>query len=144
MSNIFNFTKQEKKIRKHWLISTFILVIGFPLIGLIFSVFLRDVSIARESLSLLFAGLFGFWFIYHCTYKKPGIKLLTWWLIITPIRLLLGIINDAKQEGLIITLLALIIEIPFYIWWFKKSLELKKINIMCNKVINERLNNKVI
>ena len=141
MVKIINFNDQEKKIRKHWIISTFIIIIGFPLIGLLISIFLRDVSIAKESRSLIFSGMVSFWLISHCAYKKHGTKLLTWWLIIIPIQLLLGIINDIKQEGLIVTLLTLIIELPFYLWWIKKSLELKKVNIMCNKAINKRLMN---
>lgn len=82
--------EKDKKIRKQWLIMWGIslsLTIVNILLQLRFEPSLNTIPALRyrgPALSFLATVVFGF-IIYHCVYKKPGTKLLTFCLIMTAI-----------------------------------------------------------
>ncbi|MBU4348082.1 hypothetical protein KJ671_01065 [Patescibacteria group bacterium] len=127
MSKLFNFTSEEKKIRKQWLIATFVNYIGFPLLLLLICT-LRG-TVTPELFGETFASFIGCWLIYHCAYEKHGWLLLTWWLVLGPLYFLADIkqlLSEGYNQGilfLIITYAAL------YVWWYINSIKLRKINI---------------
>ncbi len=131
--------ENDKKTRKQWFV-TWILYLIYSFINILlpqlfdpsFRQFPLAVRYGIGAVSLLSA--FGFSFVfYHCSYKKPGTKLLTFCLVLTaislvsiPILYLTGQIRPSPY-------------IPFYgayllvnqgmgVWWFIVSWKMLKIN----------------
>ena len=140
------------KIKKNWLYALFI-VYGISAISYYVSFFINSNSRYLMDLSrsmLIFLTIFpivcvlGFIYIfYRCAYKKPGIKLLAFYLIITPLSYIYIILQRLNLFSFspkvvnvnfiydrIAFILGLVISIIFYVF----SLKLFKLNKNIKKV----------
>ena len=132
----------ENRIRKHWLLSTASFLIFYPLALFAFLSFMSTrISIPEdaliEPLAHALAGSFALWLIWHCAYKKYGTKLLSLWLVVSPIKMLASIVECLKECGEInVWVIALVsLEISIFLWWWLLSFKMKAVN----KAIQERL-----
>lgn len=94
----------EKKVRKLWLIS-FFMVLGLRLLVILLTYFESIFNeISEETGLILLIGLFfsalalvcWTWITYHCSYRKRGTAWLMWTMIIMPLREIVSI----KHSGL--------------------------------------------
>lgn len=120
--------ENEQSIRKQWLISSIILFFGSPLCLLgLFSLFSLFPGI--DLLGALMVGTLQLALIYRCAYKKPGTRLLTVWMILSPMRFVGDAsryfqLNDFNSVAFSFFLLAFVL----LAWWISLSLKLRKIN----------------
>ena len=123
---IFNFNKEEQKIRKNWLISTIALILGLPVLTT-FIGYAADPSLEKELIAVLIRSCFQFFILYHCAYKKCGYAWLLGCLTIcAPLGILMGIFAPGgSSEDLAIRI---VFSSPFYIWWYVTSVKLYKLN----------------
>lgn len=136
-------TTSENRIRKHWLISTASISVIFPLALFVFLCFLSaHITISHDELKDLlreplvdaFKGSFSMWLIWFCAYRKPGIKLLTVWLIMTPIWMLASTMKCLMESSDLWTVIAILVEFLIFLWWYVLSFKLRAVN----KVIKKR------
>lgn len=121
-----DFTREEKKIRKNWLISTTILYLVIPFIGGM-SIFFKTNELSSQNLGWLIVYFFSFLILYYYAYKKNGTHLLTLFLIILPIYLFIDFVQSVINGQLSF-------KVVFYIWWYIASLKLRKINTKLKKI----------
>lgn len=131
--------KSEEKVRKHWLFSTWFFFFLYPIaLFAFFAVLSEKVYIPEdaiyEQLVYAIAGLIPIWLIWHCAYRKNGIKLLTFWLVVGPIKMLASIAEISNEPCNVWVNAFVAINIGLFIWWFLLSLEMRKVN----KSIQER------
>lgn len=127
-----NNDDDDNKIRKHWLIFTSLNYLTFP--------FLLLIKMANESESIditqLVLGfcimsclcLMGFLLIYHCAYKKYGNILLTFLLIVSPIRMVADIFQSLQESLDILSTILILLDSGIFLWWYALSLKLRKLN----------------
>jgi hypothetical protein len=72
--------------------------------------------------------VFVFYILYRCCYVKPGIRFLTFCLIVGPILKLKATIDALRVGHDYVTLIALIVNLGFYAWWYVLSLKMRKMN----------------
>ncbi len=135
MSNtLLNFSAAESAIRKRWVWAhawqtTLFNLLMVGLFGL-----MGRREIAGEFLAYAFGGLIWFWVGYHCAYKKRGTKWLTFWLVVSPVGLLVELVGSAKEmqdmQGMvfILYLVLLAATTAFFGWWYSMTLKMRKIN----------------
>jgi hypothetical protein len=95
-STIIN--ESMKKIRRHWLFSTFSFLVLYPfaLFGFYFALskqYAVDQDILVNFLKYGITGILQMLIIWHCAYRKFGTKLLTFWLAIGSSRVFVSIIE---------------------------------------------------
>lgn len=139
----FVISKSQNKTRKHWLLSTFSLLILYPLVLFaFFAVLSESVAIPKdaliESLIHAFAGIIPMWIIWHCAYRKYGTKFLTFWLVTSPIKALASIVEFLKESYDSWTIAYILLDLAFFSWWFIISLKMRTVN----KTIQKRLSLK--
>ncbi len=127
------FTPKEKSLRKQWLVFSLIAIVAWPIVTLGFLAYVNfktavPASIYFVYISVILITAAVFYILYKCAYKKPGIRFLTFCLIVGPLLKLQGAVGTLKQAHDNTTLLALIINLAFYAWWFILSLKLRKMN----------------
>lgn len=125
MAQSLKFTEKEKKIRRNWLAATYLLYIGVPILCLL--LLLLFGTITPEFIGETSAVFIGFWWIYHCAYKKHGTALLTFALISAPIYFVRDIIPMFTKGGPLFICIALFFTI-IEVWYFVASLRLRKVN----------------
>ena len=100
---------------------------------------LKDYFLRDYFLQALF-GLFFFWIIWHCAYKKQGVGFLRYLLIIGPITRILSLswffqhmaeLSSIERSLFIWTYLSTFI---LYVWWYKCSLRLITLNENAHKL----------
>ncbi len=131
MSHSFN--SHEKSLRKQWLVISIIAILAWPLITLGFMSFIlrkQHVPGAVYWVSLVVALLtvLVFYVLYRCAYVKPGIRFLTFVLIVGPLLKLKATFDALKMGHDHVTLIALAVNLGFYAWWYILSLKLRKMN----------------
>ncbi|HEX2580076.1 MAG TPA: hypothetical protein VHK67_06725 [Rhabdochlamydiaceae bacterium] len=132
-----SFTTHEKSIRKQWLVVSVIAILAWPLIWLGFMSF---ISMKQPVPSEVFWICFMvtaittaiFYALYRCTYVKPGIKFLTFALIVGPLLKLKATFDALKAGHDPVTLIALVLNLGFYVWWYVLSLQMRKMNKRIN------------
>jgi hypothetical protein len=137
-SSITNYS--ENRIRKHWLLSTACFLIFYPLALFAFVYFLSTrISIPEdaliEPLAHTLVGLFSMWLIWHCAYKKHGTKLLSLWMVVSPLKMLASVVECLKEACNIWMITLFLIEISIFLWWWLLSFKMKAVN----KAIQGRL-----
>ena len=127
------FTPKEKSLRKQWLVLSLIAILAWPIITLGFLAYLNS----KEPVPKEFVGIYlavilvtvgVFYALYRCAYKKPGIRFLTFCLILGLLLKIQGAVSTLKQAQDSTTVVALIVNLAFYAWWFVLSLKLRKMN----------------
>jgi hypothetical protein len=132
--------KSEAKTRKRWLFSTFCFFILYPLaLFALFAILSNWIHLSEDALiePLVYAivVLFQMWIIWHCSYKKYGTRLLTLWLVVSPFRHLMSIVEILKETSNIWSIGFIVIDVGFFLWWYLLSLQIRKIN----KTVQERI-----
>ncbi len=130
----------ENRIRKHWLFSTASLLIFYPLALFAFFSFLSTrISISEEALieplAYAIAGLIPLWLIWHCAYRKHGTKLLSFWMVVSPIKMLASIVGCLKEPCNLWVIAFILLDVAIFLWWWLLSFKMKAVN----KTIQERL-----
>ena len=131
MSHSFN--PHEKFLKKQWLVISIIAILAWPLITLGFMTFIsRKEHILAEIywiyLAVALLTVLIFYLLYRCAYVKPGIRFLTFVLIVGPLLKLKATIDALKVGHDHVTLIALAVNLGFYAWWYILSLKLRKMN----------------
>jgi hypothetical protein len=139
MNDVCKLTKQDKTMRKHWLIATILCygvqgVLCVVALSLLLYIFLAPGATQSgcQAASAVYVagcalGLLPFYLLYRCAYRKPGTGMLSFFLILETVILLVGFIqliqgyNDIRVGSFIFSA-ALII------WWSILSLRLKTLN----------------
>lgn len=130
----------ENKIRKHWLLSIASFLVFYPIALFAFLSFMSmRISIPEnaliEPLAHALVGSFSLWLIWHCAYKKHGTKLLSFWMVVSPIRMLASIVGFLKESCNAWVVAFVLIEISIFLWWWLLSFKMKAVN----KAIQERM-----
>ena len=131
MSHAFN--SHEKSVRKQWLILTIIALLAWPLLTLIFFTVLSKQEQVPGSVYWIFVSMalltvLFVYILYRCAYVKPGIRFLTFLLIVGPLLKIKATMDALKTGHDAVTLIALAVNLGLYIWWYILSLQLRKMN----------------
>lgn len=123
----------EKSLRKQWLVISIIAILAWPLITLGFMTFISrkehiPPGIYWVYLVVALLTVLIFYVLYRCAYAKPGIRFLTFVLIVGPLLKLKATIDALKVGHDHVTLIALVINLGFYAWWYYLSLKLRQMN----------------
>lgn len=128
------FTPEQEKKRKRWLWSLLSTTILFPLALLLYTAFcLREHFFSFPELTyslfyFLFVGFLQGILFLRCAYYKPGTRLLTCLLYLSPIGCLRETL-EILEEGLSGKEIFLIILLTgLYIWLYYESIQMRKIN----------------
>lgn len=70
----------------------------------------------------------SFLICYFCAYRKIGTKYLTFILISGPFSMLKDIVQGFKAISTVFSLVFLEIEVAFYLWWYRSTLSLRRLN----------------
>lgn len=128
-----SFNSNEKSLRTQWLVLSVIAILAWPLIEL---GFLSFVSIKHHVPAEIYwvcsivalATLIVFYLLYRCAYVKPGIRFLTFCLIVGPLLKLKATYDALKMGHDHVVLIAIAVNLGFYAWWYYLSLRLRKMN----------------
>lgn len=135
MSESCELNQKEIRTRKWWLWSSVFYFVVFPVISLSSSFYIFKANICSIVLYMLLIpvviSLIQFGLLWFFTYKKYGLILLIFWLILSPIQFLSSIINIAKPPYDVLAYLITAFSIPFYLVWYFFSIRLVKINRIC-------------
>ena len=128
-----DFTPKEKSLRKQWLIISLIAILAWPIITLAFMSYISMKEHVPQGVYLVYLAvalitILLFFILYRCAYVKPGIRFLTFCLIIGPLLKLKATIDALKVGHDHVTLIALFANLAFYVWWYILSLKLRKMN----------------
>jgi hypothetical protein len=131
MSHSFN--SHEKSLRKQWLVISIIALLAWPLITLGFMTFIsRKQHVPSEVywvyLTIAAITVLLFYVLYRCAYVKPGVRFLTFVLIVGPLLKIKATVDALKMGHDHVTLIALVVNLGFYAWWYYLSLKLRKMN----------------
>ena len=132
-TSLFEIDQKEIKNRKQWLIATIVCWGSYPLLALFFLAKLPQKPPLYnggwiQPVTYVLFNVTLFWVIWHCAYKKPGTKLLMFWLITGPIQVLLSSLNFFEKSWNVWNKVGLILNLSFFIWWYIQSIKLRKIN----------------
>ncbi|HEY5235512.1 MAG TPA: hypothetical protein VIJ14_04990 [Rhabdochlamydiaceae bacterium] len=123
----------EKSLRKQWLVISIIAILAWPLITLGFMSFISRKEHVPAGVYWVYFGValltvLLFYVLYRCAYVKPGIRFLTFVLIVGPLLKLKATFDALKVGHDHVTLIALAVNLGFYAWWYILSLKLRKMN----------------
>lgn len=123
----------EKSLRKQWLVISIIAILAWPLITVGFMTFISTkehvpAGIYWVYLVIALLTVLIFYVLYRCAYVKPGIRFLTFVLIVGPLLKLKATIDALKVGHDHVTLIALVVNLGFYAWWYYLSLKLRQMN----------------
>jgi hypothetical protein len=127
------FTPQERSLRMQWLIISLIAILAWPLITLGFMGYIATKhhvpgNLIWVYLTVAVITVLVFYILYRCSYVKPGTKFLTFCLIVGPLLKLKATVDALRTGHDYVTLIALAVNLGFYIWWYVLSLRLRKMN----------------
>jgi hypothetical protein len=123
----------EKSLKKQWLVISIIAILAWPLITLAFMTFISrkehiPASIYWVYFSIAVLTVLIFYVLYRCAYVKPGIRFLTFCLIVGPLLKLKATVDALRVGHDHVTLIALAVNLGFYAWWYILSLKLRQMN----------------
>lgn len=131
------FNLEEKSVRKQWLIASIFTMLVWPLFNLCMKLYLMSQLVmppmAYMMYVILFSAIFAgiivlfFYLLYRCAYVKPGIRFLTFLLVVGPI-LKLSALGYVIRMGYPERLLGIGVDLCFYAWWYILSLKLRNFN----------------
>lgn len=126
------------KTHKLWFFSIFCYLFLYPLgMFLFFSVLGQEVPMPIKffnPLSFAIMTPIELWLIWHCAYRKPGTKLLTFWLFFSPLEWLISMVMALKESNP--WMIGFIpVDTSIFLWCYLMSIKVRNIN----KTINERL-----
>lgn len=149
-------TKPENKTRKHWLFSTFFILVFYPLIDLAISAISSVSSIPKEVLAdftvKIITGVIQTIFLWHCAYRNHGTKLLSFYLVALPLLLVISMVVSLADPGNVdtttasdscatYTITASLGALAAFFWWLVLSLKMKNVNkAIQEKMLEEKLN----
>lgn len=129
----YTLTNQDKAIREQWLKVSLIRYLGTPVL-IVFFLFLQHGSHALENLAEIAdataAHIISLLMLYYFAYKKYGIRWLTLELIIGTSKIVQGFFDVLKAPTDILGIIFLAIQTVIYVWWYSKSMKLRRINKM--------------
>src|SRR5579863_6561848 len=108
-----SLNSHEKSLRKQWLVISIIAILAWPLITLGFMTFISrkehiPAGIYWVYFVIALLTVVIFYLLYRCAYVKPGIRFLTFVLIVGPLLKLKATIDALKVSQDHVTLIALI------------------------------------
>ncbi|NGX56375.1 MAG: hypothetical protein K1060chlam5_00613 [Candidatus Anoxychlamydiales bacterium] len=125
--SMITFTKEEKKIRKRWFVSYFIVFIFFCFTVLFALTFFIIIFISNPSKSFFYffitwiigsiAYISPNYFLYRCAYKKQGTKFLIFNFSLLVITFIINFIHLIEIKDYSLLVLTLIIYWYLYINW---------------------------
>lgn len=128
---------EEKALRRRWLILSMIVIWVWPLISLGFLVYeVTTKHLPFETYSMYFWVYLAvtllaaviFCVLYRCAYVKPGVRFLTFLMIVWPL-LKAKAITDAVMTGHdYVSWISIVVNVSFFVWWYVLSLKLIKLN----------------
>lgn len=123
----------ENRIRKHWLFSIASFLVFYPIGLFAFLSFMSmRISIPEdaliEPLAHALAGSFALWLIWHCAYKKHGTKLLSLWMVVSPIKMLASIVECLKETCNAWVVALVVVEISVFLWWWLLGFKMRAVN----------------
>jgi hypothetical protein len=128
-----HFSPHEKSIKKQWLALSIIAILAWPLVTLGFMTYLSQKEHVPAGVYWVYCivaliTVLVFYVLYRCAYVKPGIRFLTFCLIVGPLLKLKATVDALSTSHDHVTLNALAVNLGFYAWWYVLSLKLRKIN----------------
>ncbi len=138
MPQNYPLSEKDFRTRKLWLRVNFFCSLVFPVCAVIGtlllnhqgSVWMALLSLA-VALTVCFFGLaIPFYILYYCAYAKPGTRLLTWVLFLSPLGMLYNLVSTFREgwhigEG---AWLNLALAVVVFSWTYVLNLRLRKIN----------------
>ena len=125
---LFFLTQDEKKIRKHWLLSSIIWMIVFPILLLLLLllwmlscpevIYLFIVFLVRMLCSIIIFSV-----LYFFAYRRYGNHILKIAIVASIIWMVLNILLFR-----LIYSPTLFFDFPLFFWWYRNSINLKRVN----------------
>lgn len=138
MSQNFELSEKDFKTRRLWLIVNFLCSIIFPVIIAVGSLLLSHegsfwstlLTLAVTLVFCFFALVVPFYILYHCAYARPGTRLLTWVLVLSPLGMLynLGVTFKAGWNIGESAWFNLALGMLVFSWTYVLNLRLRRIN----------------
>lgn len=126
-------SEEDALIRKKWFRSSLVYLISFPvvavlilLIELLGKIPTSTVVVLVSSVILGGWGVFGMSYLF--AYRKFGTRYLTFLVTIGPFSMLKNIVQVLKGPQDLWSIIFVVTEITFYIWWYRCTLDLRKVN----------------
>jgi hypothetical protein len=128
-----SLNSHEKSLRKQWLVISIIAILAWPLITLGFMTFISSKEHIPAAVYWVYfvvavLTVLVFYLLYRCAYVKPGIRFLTFVLIVGPLLKLKATVDALRVSHDHVTLIALAVNLGFYAWWYFLSLKLRQMN----------------
>ena len=138
MAHHFELNDKDFKTRKLWLRVNFFCSIVYPVIAAVVLLLLNYqgsfwqtlLTLAMTLVLAFFVLAIPFYILYYCAYAKPGTRLLTWVLCLSPIGIGYNVFNTFK-EGWDIgrdAWFTLAVSLVVFSWTYVLNLRLRKIN----------------
>lgn len=129
MSLPLMMTPKQRKLRREWLTLVSLKFAAIPVFFIAFNFVMwqRDISIGSLIGALIGTGLF-FYTFYFCAYKNPGIRVLTYSMVIGVINTHTEIRNFFDYDYTALGIGILVAYLSFEVWWFISSLKIRKLN----------------
>ena len=126
-------TTEDGLIRKKWFQASLIYLIAFPVCtSLIFLLELLgklpESTVMVIACSVILGGWGVFGIAYLCAYRKFGTRYLTFLLVAGPFSSLKNIVQIFKEPIDLWAIIFVIAELTLYIWWYRSTLNLRKVN----------------
>lgn len=143
-------TKDEIKLRKRWWFCTIFRHVFCPLLACaLFACFTMEgmqfsAPLYLASLGTAAYNLIPLVIIWCCAYRKCGTRMLTFWLIVSPIRMVADLSSVVTQNGSSIEYIACALDVMVLVWWYSLSLKMRKINKKLQEAIKEKIASPVI
>jgi hypothetical protein len=127
-------TEQQRKNRKNWLIAGLANLVLYPILSYVFSAVFYGTAESLgvkfyEFLGFILVGMIPFVILWHCAYKNPGTKLLTWGLVLGAIRFIPESVKELKEVTDAWGLGVFVLGAAVYVWWYFFSLKLRADNV---------------
>ncbi len=126
-------SEEDASIRKKWFRASLVYLIAFPIVAVLLLLFELLGKISTSTVVVLVSsvivsgwGVFGI--SYLCAYRKFGTRYLTFLVVAGPFSMLKNIVQILKGPQDLWSIIFVGIELAFYIWWYRCTLDLRKVN----------------
>ena len=132
-TTLFEISQKEMKQRKDWLIATIVSFGLCPLLAITFFPKLSENtapfnSICYELAASALVNLILFWMTWRCAYRKPGTKLLTFWVITGLIQVSFSALELFNTSSSVWNKVVNVINASIFLWWYVQCIKLRRIN----------------